>query len=465
MVFKHFTVRVLLSLIGLMLSLSVAAYLLVYPGYHAAMLIVVLFIFYQLHLLFAYINRTNTELIRFLDALKYADYSQRFRMPEKSAGYKELGDTMTQIMQRAFSSRSEKELELRHLKALVEHVPVPLITIEDNGKITLCNNSARRLFGAYAVTRKDDLQQFGVAFADKLSSLVPGQRQLVSFEIDNMTRKLAAQATQVVQSGKQLKLISLQDIQSELDKTQIKAWQDLVSVLTHEIMNSITPVTSLAKTAVALADDARTQVTERAPEMVDIIEELEDVSSAMQTVASRSDGLMNFVTSYRRLTKLPPADKKEVFLHTFLTRVENLVVNDWQQKGISLDVIVTPQGLSARIDNAMVEQLLLNLLKNAEQALLESDSDSSTDSEKAAEKRVVINVSLTKRGHIEIVVEDSGTGIPDELVEQVFVPFFTTKREGSGVGLALTRQVMMAHGGDVKLSKSDLGGAKFTLTF
>lgn len=457
MAFKHFTVRVLLYIVGLMLSISAAAYLLVIPGYHAAMLIVFVFIGYQLHVLFSYINKTNTELARFLDALKYADYSQRFRMEERGAGYKALGDTMSDIMRKAFTTRSDKELELRHLKALVEHVPVPLITLEDDDKVTLCNNSARRLFGTHAVTRIDDLQQFGASFAANIKALSPGQRQLVNFEIDNMTRTLAAQTTQVVQSGKQQKLISLQDIQSELDKTQIKAWQDLVSVLTHEIMNSITPVTSLAKTAVALADDARTQVSQRAPELDDIIEELEDVSSAMQTVANRSDGLMHFVTSYRRLTKLPPADKKDVQLLAFLQRVEKLIINGWQQQGISLDIDVTPAKLSARIDNAMVEQLLLNLLKNAEQAILSVEGDNL--------KKVKMSVSITKRGHIEIVVEDSGPGIPDDIAEQVFVPFFTTKREGSGVGLALTRQVMMAHGGDVRLSTSQLGGAKFTLTF
>ncbi|MEM0912419.1 MAG: ATP-binding protein, partial [Pseudomonadota bacterium] len=416
-----------------------------------------LLILYQFHLVFSYINRTNTELNRFLDALRYSDFSQRFNMPQQGAGFKELGDTMTAIMQRAFSARSEKEVELRHLKALVEHVPVPLITLEDDGKITLCNNSARRLFGTHAVARLEDLNKFGDAFAASIQALVPGQRQLVNFEMENMTRMLAAQTTQVIQSGRQRKLISLQDIQSELDKTQIKAWQDLVSVLTHEIMNSITPVTSLATTAVALADDARTQVSARAPEFEEVIESLEDVSSAMQTVANRSDGLMNFVTSYRRLTKLPPADKKEVDLSEFLARVHRLVEHSWQQHNISLAINVEPPGLSARIDNAMVEQLLLNLLKNAEQAIL-SVHDSKT-------KNVSIGVSLNTRGHIEIVVEDSGPGIPKDISEQVFVPFFTTKREGSGVGLALTRQVMMAHGGDVRLSDSDLGGARFVLTF
>lgn len=457
MVFKHFAARVSLHVTGLLVTLAIASYLLMLPGYHAASIIVVLIVAYQSYLLLAYVNKTNAELTRFLDALKFADFSQRFHMTQLGSGFSELGAAFSQIMQRAAASRNEQELELRHLKALVEHVPVPLITIADDNKITLCNNSARRLFGTHSVANVQDLSQFGAHFAAKLPKMALGERLLLSFEVDNMERMLAVQTTQLIQSGRQEKLISLQDIQSELDHTQIKAWQDLVRVLTHEIMNSITPVTSLAKTASALADDARTQVVQRAPDWEDLIDELDDVSNAVETVARRSDTLMNFVTSYRRLTRLPAADKKEVSLHEYLQEIAALIDNDWRAKSIALQIEMEPQGLRARIDSAMVEQLLLNLLKNAEQALEQCPSDKP--------KVVQISIGLNKRGHMEMTVEDSGPGIDDEIAEQVFVPFFTTKREGSGVGLALTRQVMIAHGGNVRLSRSAMGGAKFTLTF
>ena len=457
MVFKHFAIRVSIHIAALIFTMAACAYLWVLPGYHATMLITLLLVSGQFYMLLAYVKKTNMELTRFLDAVKFADYSQRFHMSQQGAGFAELGDAFTDIMRRLESKRSDQERQLRYLKALIEHVPVPLMTISDGGNIELCNNSARRLFGTHAVTRIEDLQHFGEQFSQKLPAMQAGERQLLSFEVDQMMRMLAVQTTQVIQDGRQQKLISLQDIQSELDHTQIKAWQDLVRVLTHEIMNSITPVTSLAKTAVAIADDARSQVAQRAPELEDVVDELDDVSNAVETVARRSDSLMNFVNSYRRLTRLPPADKKEVCLLDFIQGIGQLVSNDWQQKGIVFNCTVETEGLRANIDSAMVEQLLLNLLKNAEQAL---EMQAKTDP-----KSVSISVRLNRRGHMEMTVEDSGPGISPELAEQVFVPFFTTKREGSGVGLALTRQVMIAHGGNVRLSDSELGGAKFTLTF
>ena len=448
--FKKFSLMLTLRTAMIMLTLILMSYLITIPGYHAATLLLTLILIAQCVSTYQFVARTNAELVRFFSAARYADYSQRFELSDIGAGFGELGKAFTDILKRFQEARANQEKELRHLKAIIEHVPVPLISLHGNQDITLWNNAARRLFGSNKVTRLEDLTNFGQTFSQHLSSLTPGERRLVNFAVDGMEHQLTVSATQIIIAGKAEKLISMQDIQSELDGAQLQAWQDLVRVLTHEIMNSITPVASLAKTAVDLLDDAKSKVQEHP----DVVEELSDVSDAVQTVARRSDGLTKFVGSYRRLTRLPPPNKKRIKPTHLFEQVDKLATQQWQQKGIRLSTEVLPQGLEIDVDIDMIEQLLINLLQNAEQALVD-----------VTEPKVTMHASLNKRGHVVVEVGDNGPGIPDDIASKIFVPFFTTKREGSGVGLALTRQVMIAHGGKVKLEKSDTGGALFRLTF
>jgi nitrogen fixation/metabolism regulation signal transduction histidine kinase len=242
----------------------------------------------------------------------------------------------------------------------------------------------------------------------------------------------------------------LQDIQSELDGMQLSAWQDLVRVLTHEIMNSITPVASLAKTAVDLLDDVTLQVADK----TEIVDELRDVKDAVSTVARRSDGLMNFVSSYRQLTHLPTPQLTRVQLNELFADVTRIATLDWLDKGLALFVDIEPGELDIQADRQMVEQVLINLLQNCEHALTGQELG-----------RVTLSARLNKRGHVTIEVSDNGPGVPEEIIGRIFVPFFTTRREGSGVGLALSRQVMIAHGGTILFANNDQGGACFTLVF
>ena len=204
----------------------------------------------------------------------------------------------------------DQEVELRRLRALIEHIPVPLLTLHADDSISLQNNAARRLFGAEHVTSLRDLRKFGFGFAESVETAVPGMRQLVMFEVEGIEYHLTLAATELIVAGESERLISLQDIQSELDATQAEAWEDLVKVLTHEIMNSITPVTSLSKTASDLVHDVITKQRDGA----EIGEDLADLRDAVDTVARRSDSLTQFVDSYRQITRLAPPEKKRVRL-------------------------------------------------------------------------------------------------------------------------------------------------------
>ncbi|WP_019029955.1 sensor histidine kinase [Colwellia piezophila] len=472
--FKRFSLLVAARTILAMLTLICLTQAVIHEGYHATILLLSVVLALQFFEIIRFISKTNAELVRFFDAVRHADFSQRFELKSLGTGFDELGTTFSDILKRIQTVRSNQEAELRHIKTIIEHVPVPLLSIEHSGKITLWNNSVRRLFGVNAVTHIDDLAQFNKDFPKKLQGILAGDRTLVNITIDGMEHKLIVSATEITTATQHETLLSMQDIQSELAKAQLQAWQDLVSVLTHEIMNSITPVASLAKTAVDLVEDVQVktqqlsamnnELSETLAKKLteELAEELDDVLSAVKTVARRSDGLMQFVTSYRRLTRLPSPNKKVVSVTTLFSHVTTLAKQNWHQSDIELTCSIIPQALDINVDADMIEQILLNLLLNAEQALIQVEDERNKQSLKP---QISLYAFLNVRGHVVIEVADNGKGIKEENMSQIFVPFFTTKKDGSGVGLALTRQVMLAHNGKVAVRNNDHGGATFSLTF
>jgi nitrogen fixation/metabolism regulation signal transduction histidine kinase len=346
--------------------------------------------------------------------------------------------------------REAREIEVRRLNAIIEHIPVPLLTLHGDDSIELQNNAARRLFGAAAVTRLSDLQRFGEGFHNAVAEAVPGNRELVTFSVEDVEYQLTLATTEVSVAGSSDRLISLQDIQTELDLTQAQAWQDLVRVLTHEIMNSITPVTSLATTAVDVVNDMLRKSGSGSP----LAEDLKDLHDAISTVARRSDSLMQFVNSYRQLTRLAPPEKKRVAIAELFESVGRLAAAEWPDQHAELVQGVDPAGLDVYVDRDLLEPVLLNLLRNAVQATKDT-----------AHPRIELLARLNRRGNTVIEVSDNGPGVPEELASRIFVPFFTTKEGGSGVGLALARQVMTAHGGFIRVLPNAHGGATFSLTF
>ncbi len=454
--FKRFGLLVAVRTVLMTCTLLLFVRLIILEGYPTLLVLLSALALAQLIELVRFVSKTNAELVRFLDSARYVDFSQRFQLSNQGAGFDELSRVLGEIMERFRDSRQSQEQELRRLKALIEHVPVPLISLKPDGELELHNNASRRLFGHARSNQLQDLEQFGQEFPKRLVEIQAGERHLVNFVVDDIERNLAVAATKISLGDQSEKVLSLQDIQSELDSIQMQSWQELVRVLTHEIMNSITPVASLAKTTGDLVNDSIANVDARQDlaNLAELREELVDIKSAVDTVSRRSDGLMAFVQSYRRLTHLPVPGKSPCRLDAVFADVSQLVSAQWQDKAIHLACEVEPQTLSVQADRDLIEQVLINLLRNAEQAL-EGRPDAS----------VRLGARLNRRGQVLIEVQDNGPGISEELATKVFVPFFTTKREGSGVGLALTRQVMIAHGGSVSLVRPQVGGVLIKLSF
>jgi nitrogen fixation/metabolism regulation signal transduction histidine kinase len=450
MAYRQFSVLLAVRLLIVCVAMALLIWFILEPGYAGATFIMTAIFLGTVAELWHHVYRTNKELTRFLNAARYADFSQRFEFEDIGAGFGPLGNAFSEILERFRSKRADQEADLKHLRALVEHIPVPLLTVHNDDTITLQNNAARRLFGAAHVTRLNDLRQFGASFGDSVANAVPGRRELVTFAVEDIEYQLTLATTEIVTAGELDRLISLQDIQSELDVTQAQAWQDLVRVLTHEIMNSITPVTSLAKTATELVEDVRDKNERDEP----IASDLDDLHSAIGTVARRSDSLVQFVDSYRQLTRLAPAEKKRIAVSELFDAVSRLSAAEWPEGDVVFSITVTPPGLDVYADRDLVEPVLLNLLRNAVQATAS-----------VSQPNIQIAGRMNRRGNVVLEVSDNGPGVPHDMASKIFVPFFTTKKEGSGVGLALARQIMIAHGGFVTLGKSETGGARFSLIF
>ena len=450
MAFRRFTFNLALRLTIVGATMLATTWLALQPGYHGLTTIAALALFLSIAELWLFVKRTNNELERFLSAARYADFSQRFNFTHVGTGFEALGTTFTEILDRFRTTHTEKESDLRHLRALIEHVPVPLLTVHSDNSVTLQNNAARRLFGTIKVTQLSDLKQFGSSLYKAVDDAVPGLRELVVFSVEGVEHKLTLASAEIIVGREKERLVSLQDIQSELDETQAEAWQDLVRVLTHEIMNSITPLTSLSATASDLVDDLQEQIGQDSP----LTEELSDLHDAVSTVARRSESLTQFVSSYRQLTRLAPPEKKRIHLAELFDEVCLLAKSELGHEITALNQQVMPESLDVYADRDLLEPVLLNLLRNAWQATKFSE-----------DAEIQLLGRLNRRGNVVIEVSDNGPGVPEEISRKIFVPFFTTKTGGSGVGLALARQVMIAHGGYIALGESDAGGAKFTLTF
>jgi nitrogen fixation/metabolism regulation signal transduction histidine kinase len=450
MVYKRFSLFLAIRLVIVSLAIGAALWLMLQPGLHSATLLALGIVAITAAELWWFISRTNREVARFLDAARHADYSQRFGYQDMGTGFGELAAAFTDILNRMYEKRSTLETEMRQRQALIDHIPIPLMTVHGDGSITLQNNASRRLFGAAHVTQLNDLRQFGASFHQAVAEAVPGQRELVTFEVEGIEYKLTLATSENIIAGESSRLVSLQDIQSELNITQAEAWQDLVRVLTHEIMNSITPVTSLAATARDVVDDVYNKIGDDS----DLREDLNDLRDAVHTVARRSDSLMQFVNSYRQITRLAPPEKKRLHIGDLFDSVMLLAEAEWPERKDNIVVAVEPAELDVYADRDLIEPVVMNLLRNAVQATRDVD-----------EPHIDLRGRLNRRGNVVIEVSDNGPGVPDEIATKIFVPFFTTKEEGSGVGLALARQVMTAHGGFVRLSRNEDGGATFSLTF
>jgi two-component system, NtrC family, nitrogen regulation sensor histidine kinase NtrY len=382
------------------------------------------------------IQRTNREVERLANAIRRGDFSQSFQVTPSGVGFPELGVALDQLISQLRGEMTQLHAETSHLAGLIDHVPIPLLTIDTDENVELLNNAARRLFSRPHGRRLTDFAVYGDNIVDALRRR--DATSVVSLNPrDDADASMRMTQTTVTRLGRQQRLIVLQPIQADLDATEMALSRNLLRVLTHEIMNSLAPVTSLAKSAANLS---KTMPDSEAGN---------DIRTAIETVERRAEGLMQFVGRYREITGTPAVKREQFSVANLLHDIERLFRADWPDEKISLQIEIAPPDLQAYADQHLLEHVLINLLRNAVQASVDY-GESPT---------ISLHVRVAHSGRTLIDVEDNGPGIAEAIRHDVFLPFFTTKANGSGIGLSLARQIVLAHGGSIRVEPSSLGGA------
>ena len=439
--YRAFRTRVVLRVALLGVTLWLLFYLIAAGVNHPAVVLVVLVVLvllYQIYALIHYVERTNRDLARFLAAIRYADFSQSFVSGGLGSSFDELKTAFNEVLDAFRQARAEKEEQAHYLQTVVQHIGIGLIVFDSAGEVSLINNAAKRLLGVPRLGHIADLDRVNPILTTTLQRLGPQGRDLVRLE----EIQLALHASVFRLSHREHTLVALHDIGPDLDEKEMEAWQNLIRVLTHEIMNSITPIASLAATANGMlqADALDAEATE-------------DIRSAVSTIQRRSEGLLHFVEAYRGLTRVPAPSFEIVSVAGLFARVEQLMRPQFVKSAVELRLQVNPPSLELTADPEQVEQILINLLRNAREATAH---------------RAGAGVDLTAymaRDKVVIEVADNGPGIVAEALGKVFIPFFTTKRDGSGIGLSLCRQIMRLHRGAIAVRSEPGVRTVFALRF
>ncbi len=426
---------------------------LVYTGMDSAMIITTsIFAFVvilQLFELYRYISKTNRKLTRFLESVKYSDFASGFSADNKlGKSFKDLNIAFNQVLEAFRKARSEKEEHLLYLNTIVEHVSTGLISFDMDGKVELINATAKKFLKIETLRNIDDLIEKQSRLYKVLFDLPTGKSELFRLEGDI---QLSVTATEIILRGKKVKLVALQNIQPELQKKELEAWQNLTKVLRHEIMNSITPIASLTST---LKDVLMEDLTEANGRYELNEEAVGDLQDGLKTIAGRSQGLIKFIDAYRDYTSIPLPQIKSIPIEGLFEHIAQLLKAEIRKSKVELIYHVEPKDMVLHADEELIEQVLINLIKNAIEAIGEN-------------KNPVIELKATynELENPRITIRDNGHGVVREALEQIFVPFYTTKKSGNGIGLSLSRQIMQLHNGTLTV-ESELGvKTEFTLNF
>jgi nitrogen fixation/metabolism regulation signal transduction histidine kinase len=420
------------------------------PDLGAARIVAGLSVLGAAAILWRYIQRTNMELARFIDAVRFGDFSQGFSLRGQGSGFGDLSGVLDEAMRRLRDERHKLIDANRFYEAVLDDAPTALLTVDADGKVELANKAARRLLIRHKGVRVDDFREYGDAFAQALAGGAVNRPRLVPLLSDGVAQTMLVGAAIVHRLGGLVRVVAVQPIQGELNAIEIAAQSDLIRVLTHEIMNSMTPVTSLAHSAV----DLMREVDGGADANV------ADARLALETLARRADGVMHFVESYRQISRAPEIRRRPIDAAAWGRELESLFRASERTVGVefSLEADAT---LTLDADPDLMSQVLINLLRNAAQAA--RDHQEAPAREHSEAPHVWLDFARTRSGRAQIEVGDNGPGVPEGLRQDIFLPFFTTRQEGTGVGLSLARQVVLAHKGSISVGDREGGGALFRI--
>lgn len=400
--------------------------------------------------LITYLNSTNKKIRFFFDSVRNDDSNLSFPAETRNDALNDLYKSMNKVNHQIQQLKIENRQQEQYFRTLLEHLAAGIITYNDKGFILHANSSARKLLAIDVLTHLQQIERKDQKLFETINSIKPFERKLIGISADGGEIQLSLKATSFKTNENELVILSIQDIKNELDEKEIESWMKLIRVLMHEIMNSITPITSLSE---SLSNIYSTGGIPVLPEQVNV-KTIATTLQGLNVIKEQGKGLMSFVESYRKLTRVPEPEKKLFKVADLMSRVQILYNSLDNINKTNLTISLKKPDLEIFADQNLISQVLINLLKNALEA-----------NENNFEGKITIVSSENSGNHSEICVIDNGPGISEENLDEIFVPFFTTRQNGSGIGLSISRQIMRAHGGNLKVRSVPHKETAFCLSF
>jgi len=400
--------------------------------------------------LISYLNSTNKKIRFFFDSVRNDDSNLFFPVGTRNQALKELYKSMNKVNRQIQQLKIENRQQEQYFRTLLEHLAAGIITFDNKGFILHANSSAKKLLSIDVLTHLQQIERKDKKLFETINNMKPLERKLIAVSAEGGEIQLSLKATSFKTNENELIILSIQDIKNELDEKEIESWMKLIRVLMHEIMNSITPITSLSE---SLSNIYSTGGKPVLPEQVNV-KTIATTLQGLNVIKEQGKGLMSFVESYRKLTRVPEPEKKFFKVADLMGRVHILYNPLDNSDRTKFSVSLKKHDLEIFADQNLISQVLINILKNA----LEANENNSN-----GQIRIVVTEGINS--HHEICVIDNGPGIPEENIDEIFVPFFTTRQNGSGIGLSISKQIMRVHGGNLKVRSVPGKETVFCLSF
>lgn len=432
MAFRNFRINVILRVLLFVVITGALSYCLINQLFLRSIYVSVALIIAIVEFI-KYVDRTNRDFASFLSSLSQNDFTTTYAEKGKGKTFNTLYSVFNQITNKFRSISEDKEAQFIFLSLLVEHVRVGIISINDQDQIYLINQSMRNYLANTTSKNLADLPGVEGEMVDAFRTIKAGENRLIKKMINGKIIPLTIHASEIRLQGQYYKLISAQDIRNELESNELEAWQKLIRVMTHEIMNSVSPIISLSATL--------HQMVNHKEENLDInVNERATLQKGLEAIQLRSHGLQHFANAYRSLTRIPHPQFKKVQMVSIIDRLTTLFKKELHLKGIELETDIKETQNELLADSELLEQVLINLIRNAVDAVA---------GQPKPQIKILVETLPSKTTIIQI--EDNGTGIEADKLDKVFIPFFTTKKTGSGIGLALSKQIIQLHGGQISI--------------
>lgn len=404
----------------------------------------------QTVLLINYMNQTNRKIAHLFDSIKNEDFTFSFSEEVKPKSLKALHQSLNRVNKLIQNTQIKNRTQETYYQEILKQANIGILAINSAGHILFSNLTAKKILNTNQLSHIRQLEKIDTAFFDFLSESKAIDKKLVQLTNERETIQLTLKSTEITLDGKTLKLITIQDINSELDEKETDSWMKLIRVLTHEIMNSVAPITSISE---SILNYYKTENGEAAVKHIDE-SRIKNTVKGLEVIKNQGNDLMSFVQSYRSFLSIPVPDKKIIIVEKLLEKVKVLAGQVVGFDNISFQIDSTVDNLEIFADEKQITQILINLSKNAIQSMAGKTDGILT---------FTSGISADKGKYIAI--KDNGPGIPQEIVDQIFIPFFTTKSDGTGIGLSLSKKIMQLHGGNITLQSMPTQETVFTLVF